>query len=393
MRIALFSDTYPPDINGVATSTANLYRTFIDHGDEVLVLTTNPTSPRKFSYEADLIRMPGMLMKHLYGYVLSNFWNRKAVRILRNFNPDVFHIQTDGPIGQFGFLCAKRLKVPTVYTYHTMIEDYTYYVTNDMFFDRAARAVVRGYVRFKSKEADEFITPSPKIADYMRTIGVDSYLSVVPTGIDFSRFEEKNMDLDKLESLRQQYGIKKDDFVVVSLGRVAKEKSIDLTIDGFERYLEKYPNNNVKFLIAGGGPALPELREKVEKLNLQDRILFTDRVEPYETQYYYHLGNCFVSASTTETQGLTFMEGMACSLPLLVRYDESLTGLIQNEKNGFFYFDCEEFADQLERIRTLSEKERNAIIQNAFRTLDIYSLERFYRAVREVYVRAIKKNY
>ena len=105
MRVAIFSDTYPPEINGVATSTRNLYRAFVSHGHKVKVFTTNPYG-NDLLEEGDIVRIQGIELKFLYDYRMAGFYNSKAMKILREFKPDVIHIQTDAGIGQFGFIAA-----------------------------------------------------------------------------------------------------------------------------------------------------------------------------------------------------------------------------------------------------------------------------------------------
>jgi 1,2-diacylglycerol 3-alpha-glucosyltransferase len=392
MKAAIFSDTYPPEINGVATSARNLYRTFVAHGDKMLVVTTNHYN-NEITQEGDILRIPGIEMKRLYGYRLAGFYNAGAMKIIREFDPDVIHIQTDGGVGQFGFIAANMIHASTVYTFHTMMEDYTYYATKGFILDRVAKGIVRGYVRYKSRAADEFITPSEKIREYMRNIGVDAYMNVIPTGIDFSAFAKENIDQAKVSDLRKKYALTPDTYVILSLGRVAKEKSIDLCLRGYAKYLKSQPKVKTVFLIVGGGPALEELKELAHQLNIADNVIFVGPVNPDDVPLYYSLGQAFVSASITETQGLTFMEAMASSLVLLVRYDDSLLGTIKDGENGFFFLDEDDLAAKLPGIIALSPAKSKVVKENALKGLEPYSLERFYTSVHEVYERAIKKNW
>lgn len=392
MRVAIFSDTYPPQINGVAVSARNLRDTLVAHGHEVLVVTPNPEG-KGFDFSENIVRIPGIRMKRYYGYIITNFWSRKGMQIVRDFKPEVIHIQTDGPVGQFGFLVASRLKAPAVYTYHTMIEDYAWYVTGGLVLDRAARSVVRSYVRMKSRSADEFITPSEKIKEYMRYIGVDASLSVIPTGVDFAKFDPKCIDEEKLKSIKDGLKIDRDEFILSSIGRIAKEKSIDMILRGFRVFVQANPAVRIRLFIVGGGPDLNNLKNLAAKLDILNKVVFVGPVNPDDVQYYYALSDCFVSASTSETQGLTFMEALAARVPLLARYDESLSGLIENEKNGYFFFDEHEMATQLLRIVNLGFVKRSALINQGLKTLEPYSLDKFYESIIEVYRRAIKKKY
>lgn len=391
MRVAIFTDTYPPQINGVGISSRNLYRVLKEHGHEVKVFTTNPYS-MEFLEEGDVVRIPGIELKKLYGYRLSGIYNRKAMNIFTSFNPDVVHIQTEMGVGQFGSICASKIKCATVYTFHTMYEDYTYYITKGM-LDRALKRFIRGYVKHKSNVVNEFITPSEKIKEYMRFIGVDSYINVIPTGIDFDVFKKENIDEEKLSKIKEELGITPDTYVLLSLGRVAQEKSIDVCLEGYAKYLSKNPTEKTMFVCVGGGPALDSLKELATKLGISDNVRFVGPVSPESAPLYYHLGDMFVSASITETQGLTFMEAMAASLVLLCRYDDTLKGTIQDKQNGFFFFDQEDMANKIEKVISLSAQEKEEIVKNAIDGLSPYSLETFYERIHHVYERAIKKNW
>lgn len=391
MNVAIFTDTYPPEINGVATSARNLYRTIVAHGDKCLVVTTNPYAA-ELTQEGDVVRVQGLKMKHLYGYRLAGIYNSGAMKILSEFKPDVIHVQTDGGVGQFGLIAAGRLKVPTVYTFHTMMEDYTYYATHG-FFDRAAKGVVRSYVRYKSRAVDEFITPSEKIKEYMRSIGVDAYLNVIPTGIDFGAFEPKAIDQSKVEALKKSFGITPSTYVILSLGRLAKEKSLDICLKGYAAYLATNPSAKTLFLVVGGGPSLEELKALTVSLGISAHVLFAGPVDPDATPLYYALGNCFVSASITETQGLTFMEAMASGVLLFARYDDSLLGTIKDGDNGFFFIDEGDFALKLPAIIALSPFRVAEIVTKARQGLEPYSLDLFYQKVHAVYERALQKNW
>ncbi|MCF0112907.1 MAG: glycosyltransferase, partial [Bacilli bacterium] len=151
MNIALFSDTYVPEINGVAASTSNLARVMMSHGHQCIVVTSNPYS-NEVTFEDGVIRIPGFDMKRYYGYNMA-FSNPKAMKIIERFRPDIVHCQSDGGMGIFGPQVAKKLHIACVYTFHTMVEDYTYYVTGGH-FDRAARQFVRTFYQTSLQRFD-----------------------------------------------------------------------------------------------------------------------------------------------------------------------------------------------------------------------------------------------
>ena len=182
--------------------------------------------------------------------------------------------------------------------------------------------------------------------------------------------------------------------MLLSLGRIAKEKSIDVVISSYARFLKQYKGGRKsRLVITGWGPAEDELKELADSLGIADHVTFTGKVSPDKTQMYYHLGDAFVSASLTETQGLTFIEAMASSLPVLARYDDNLSGTIEDGKTGFFFLSEEDFCSKLKLIMDLPSESRKKIISDAFSSIAPYSMEKFYENVYKVYSRVYKKHW
>ena len=389
MKVAIFTDTYPPFINGVSTSTYNLVKILNANGHETLVITPNASS-NVFEYKDGVIYIPGIEMKKLYGYLITTIFSKKAFEIIKEFDPDVIHNQTDFTIGAFSRMVAKKLNVPIVYTYHTSYEDYTYYVTHG-FLDRAAKKTIRAYSKYITNHTTEIISPSYKTKDFMRSVGYDAYVNIVPTGIDFSLFDEDKFDLEKAKKFKEGNNISEKAKIVLILGRLAKEKSMDVSIRCFANYVNTYPDKEMKLLIVGGGPARSELELLVNELGIVDNTIFVGPVLAGEVPFYYHLSDIYTSASVTETQGLTFMEAMSAKTIVVARYDDNLSGTIKEGETGFFFTDENSFLQKLDYIFNLDEEGRNKIIHNALEVVDEYSLEKFYLNIIEVYKRAIRK--
>ena len=389
MRIAIFTDTFPPEINGVATSCNTLVNTLKDHGHDVLVVTTNPFS-KKITFDDGICRIPGIEIKSLYGYVLAKNHNSRAYKIIKWFKPQVIHIHTEYGIGQFGKKCANRFKIPFVYTYHTMWEDYAYYITKGA-FDRVARSLVRGYIKSLIQKSDAFITPSNKTKDYMRRIGIDKYANVIPTGISFEKFFPENLNQDNVNAIREKFKIGSDRFTLLSLGRVAKEKSIDFCVNGYKRFLQKHPEIPSQMVIVGDGPYLSELKEYVDRIGLSKQVIFTGACSPEEVQNYYALGDAFASASLSETQGLTYLEAMAAKKYVLARFDHNLLDVISEGKTGFFFESEEEFSEKLYKVYQLHKNHNDDVIKAAIKNIDSYSIETFYKRIIGVYENVLKK--
>ena len=389
MNIAIFTDTFLPDINGVATSCNSAFKVLNKYGHNCYVVTT--TNEKEVSFVDNVIRIPGMDLKKLYGYKAAFIFNRKAFKILETLNLDVLHVNTEFGIGQFGFIVSKRLNLPCVYTYHTMYEDYSYYITKG-YFDRFSKWTLREFCRSCMDQATEIISPSKKTEVYIRSIGINKRVNIVPTGFDFSRFEV-DRNCDKVKSIKSHFNIKENDKVLLCLGRLAKEKSFDVVIDAFNEYYKKYKPKNIRFLFVGDGPAKKDLEEMVSKYNLNEVIRFVGKVDLSEVPYYYASSDVFLNASVSETQGLTFMEAMAGRVVILCRYDNNLANVINDKVNGFFFNDNSDFASKLEYLLSMSKEELDVIRENAFKSIDLFSEKNFYNNIIEVYKRAIRRSW
>lgn len=381
MNIVLFADTYPPEINGVAVSVFNHAKVLRTHGHRVYVVTTNPFS-KQVTCEEDILRIPGQKVKQLYGYIVAPMYSKKAYTIIRQWDIDVIHVHTEYGIGNFGRTVAKNLKKPLVYTYHTMYEDYTYYLG---IFKGLADLFVKGLSKRFAMRCDGFISPSEKTKQAMIRYGMKRPIDVIPTGIDFSKFKEENLDSKKRESIRSQFQLANKK-VILSLGRVAKEKSIDLIIRSFAQLAHNIRESSV-LLIVGGGPALDSLKALARHLKIDQDVRFTGPVPSTEVQYYYHLADVFANASLTETQGLTYMEAMASSTLVLARYDDNIKDLILPRKTGFIFKDEDTFSKELEFILSLTPIEKKRIVDEAKLVVNHYSIELFYERLMAVYQR------
>lgn len=385
MKVALFTDTYPPEINGVSVSVGLHQKVLMDQGHEVLVITTNPFG-KQIVIEAGVIRIPGVELKKLYNYRLSSFFSAKAYQYIRKWKPDVIHIHTDIGIGIFGKITAFFLKVPTVVTYHTMYEDYTHYAG---FLKGLASRVVKQFSKSIAEQCTEFISPSLKTKEKIRSYGVDRYINIVPTGIDFTRFQLASLDRNKLAEIKNRW-ILPGEKVLLSLGRVAKEKSMEVIVKGFAKVIQS-GEEHIRLLMVGDGPDRHGLIDLANQLGISDKVSFVGAVPIQEVPYYYQVADVFVSASLTETQGLTFMEAMVSDRLVLCRFDENLAELIRHQQTGFIFSDEEDFVRQVKTIFNLTKEKREQIKGDVATAVNRYSLLNFYQNLIEVYQRATRQ--
>ncbi|MGL4382334.1 MAG: glycosyltransferase, partial [Bacilli bacterium] len=331
MRIGLFTDTYAPDLNGVASSVLILEKELIKKGHDVFIITSS--NNKVIVHTDNVIRMPGFVFKRLYGYKISGFYSSVGSEYIKNLNLDIIHTHTEYGIGVFGRIIASKHKKPLVYTYHTMMEDYAHYITGYTkgLFENQVKAMFMKSSRILANRCTELIVPSNKTYEAMIRYGVTNEINIIPTGIALDSFKQDQYKSDDITLLKAQLGIKEDDFVCIYLGRIAQEKSIDFIIEAFN-LIKHQPH--IKLLIVGDGPAYEEIQQLINEYHLQNNIIMVGKVVRSLVPLYYFISDLYISMSKSETQGLTFIEAMASSLPIIARYDDCISDILIENENG-----------------------------------------------------------
>ena len=396
MRIGIFTESYPPLVNGVSTSILNLQRALERQGHEVFIITVSDEK-LKYIIEEDgkILRLPSVQLANCYDYKVTSVYPIKAINMIKKMNLDVIHSNVEFTIGIFARIVSEQLSIPLVHTYHTNWEDYTHYVTkNKKILDDICKKIIKYLsIFFEDKTVTELIVPSNKIYNLFK----DKYeftknIHIVPTGIETDKFYKENFDQKDINNLRKEFNIRKKDFVIMTVSRLAKEKSVDRLIINHKELLEN--NSNFKLLIVGDGPDTKKLKALVSDLKLEKNVIFTGKVPLDKVPMYYQLGNIFVTASTTETQGLTVLEAMSASLPIVAVKDDSFTNSVLNDFNGYLFETDEEYIDYI--LKLYSNKDLyNRLSKQSRIFSDDFSSEYFAIKVLKVYNTAIenyKKN-
>ena len=314
MNIGLFTDSYPPYINGVATSVYNLREALKKLGHTVYIVTVNDSIIKhEYDEKEKVLRIPGIPIG-IYDYRLSEIYPVSTVKMIKKWKLDVIHSHTEFGVGIFARILAKKFKIPLVHTYHTLYEDYTHYITHNH-FDKLSKKIVKDLTKvYCVKTAKETIVPTEKIYKlFKEKYMITKNVSVIPSGIDIERFFEENVEQDKVEQIKERYGITKDDFTIIFVGRLAQEKNIEFLLNAQQKLIEKRINN-IKLLIVGDGPDKEDYINITRKLNIFDKVIFTGKIEQDKIHYYYQCADAFVTASNSETQGLTVIEAMAAGV-------------------------------------------------------------------------------
>lgn len=334
MNIGIFTDTYYPEINGVASSTYELKRGLEKLGHSVYIFTvTNPAAPQqeKQVYRITSVPFP-MLKERRIGVTLPKFWEHK----IKKLQLDIIHTQTEFIMGHLGKKMADCLGIPHIHTYHTIYEDYLSYL--HMPDKQCFRRIVQNFSRICCNRADEIIVPTEKVKNLLGQYGVTSEVHVIPSGISLSKFA--NPDKNHVQQLKQQFQLSDDKTVLLYVGRLSAEKNISELLS----YIHKSgQQEKITFLLVGDGPKRNTLEQQAQQLHLETSVKFAGMAPFDQIEDYYALGNIFVSASTSETQGLTYIEALAGGMPLLVRQDDCLDGILWDYENGIGYENAETF--------------------------------------------------
>ena len=389
MRIGIFSETYTPYISGLVTSIVMLKNALEKEGHEVYVVTANLES---FKYEYNekerILKIPG-LPTGIYDSRLTSIYPIQAVNKIKSWKLDVIHSQTEFAIGTFARLFAKQFNIPLVHTYHTLYEDYIHYITKG-YFNRSSKKIVEYLTKFYcDTTATELIVPTNKIYKlFKEKYKFEKNIHIIPTGIETERFYKENINEKEVEELKNTLGLAKNDFVLLFVGRLAEEKNVEFLLNSEKKLVKKY--KNIKLVIVGDGPDKDNYEKLSSKLGIAENVIFTGKAAWEEMPYYYHISDVFVTASKTETQGLTIIEAMASNVIPVCMEDEAFQSMVTEELNGLFFKTNEEYENQIIRLyenrEELAKFDKQARIQ-----AEHYSSKNYAERALEVYNRAIKE--
>ena len=350
MRIALFSETYLPQINGVATHVKTLKEGMEALGHQVLVVTADPKAEVCHMKEG-VLRCPAAELKDLYGYGMAPSYNLERMRLIQAFSPDIAHTHTEFGIGSTGLETARKLKIPFIYTLHTMWDDYLHYVASPT-LQPVVRKMIHRYLRYFASQADAIIGPSVKSRDFLHHCGVKREIEVIPNAVELEQFSRDRTDPVTVKMLRQFYNIQNDDTVICFCGRLGQEKSVDVLIRFFAQCRQK--EAHLKLLLIGDGPALSELKELTRRLNAGSAVIFTGAVPHESVREVYACSDLYATASRSEVNSISMLEAMSMGLPVLQRLDEANPGQVTVGVNGYVFRTAEEFSAILLRFRNSS---------------------------------------
>lgn len=369
MNIAIFTDTYFPQVSGVATSIQTLKETFEDNGHQVYIFTTSDPKAEiedhVFRYES----VPFLFFKDRR-VAIPSF--ASIYRKCKELEIDIVHTQTEFSMGLMGVSVAHYMRIPLVHTYHTWYEKYLHYILNGKLISR--KTVVHLSKLF-CDQADLVISPSGQMKDVLRDYQIQKPIHVLATGVKLP----KKIDQDVLRNFRQSWGIAQDEYLLLSINRIAEEKNLIAIIKQFPQVLEDIPN--AKLLLAGDGPQLEELKALTAELNLTDKIVFPGFVAHDQVNVLYQAADVYVNLSTSETQGLTFIEAITNHLPVIAMKTPYLAGLEDIATFGHLLTEVTDFPQSVKAIAAM----QSSLTEGLAPLIYHVSADAFYEDLYHIY--------
>ena len=392
MKILLTSDWYKPIVNGVVTSVVNLKKELEERGHEVKVLTLSPTYESYRKENVYYIKSLNLEMIYPNARAVLPHVER-FIQELIDWKPDIVHSQCEFMTFSYAVKISKKCKCPLLHTYHTIYEDYIHYLPGGLSSYKLGAAFEKKIVAQLSRsilnKTNQVIVPTEKVEKILEKYEVEEPISVIPTGIDLKNFQNR-MSKSECENLKKKWNIPLENKVLVSVGRLAKEKNLEEILNYFARLIYEEEKENLTLLIVGDGPDRERLEKISESLSLTGKVIFTGMVNPQDVGIYYQLGDVFVCASNSETQGITYIEALASGRPALCRKDECLNQVITDGYNGFQYETYEYFKMHLEYI--LEDEARKAEMGlRAKETAYLYSTWNFCTMAERLYKEVLKR--
>lgn len=318
MRLALVTETFPPDVNGVAMTLRRLVGGLAELGHAVQVVRPRPRkSAPKVDAPCAFAEVMGL---PLPGYPDLQFgrpawgWLRKHWKQQR---PDLVHIATEGPLGLSALWAARSLELPITSSYHTNFHSYGRHYGYG-FIQRQ----VLGYFRYFHNVTARTFVPSEDVREMLKAQGLE-HLALMGRGVDTQLFSPER----RQAQLREQWGAAPEDPVVLYVGRIASEKNIPLTVEAFQAFREKLPN--AKMVIVGDGPERQRLQ------TLHPEFHFAGMRQGEDLAAHYASADLFFFASETETFGNVTTEAMASGLVVLAYDYAAARRYLRHGENGF----------------------------------------------------------
>lgn len=330
MRVAMFTETWLPNRDGVVTSLLSFRHALEALGHEVFIFAAGSQEARNANKDVRVRIYTGPTWTPYPDYRIA-LRPGPPRRLLEELKVDLIHSHGTAFMGIKAVRCARLHGFPLLLTFHTRVEDATSYVTRHPRREAMLRRLIWAWHRWYFNQCDAIVTPTRSVEEDLRRqvpAGIHRTF-VVPTGVDTERFANGPGG-----PWREKLGVG-DGPLVVNVGRVAWEKDVGTLVAAAERLAKERPD--CTFVVGGRGPALDHYRREVQRRGLDERVRFLGFVADEELPSLYRSADAFVMASTFETQGIALLEAMTAGLPVVAADSGGPSDFIEDGKNGFLF--------------------------------------------------------
>jgi glycosyltransferase involved in cell wall biosynthesis len=382
MRIGVFSEAVEPVQNGVSVSVRTLVEELRRMEHNVVVVA--PHYPNYRDDSPHVLRVPSALTPFNPDYPVSYPWFPKLRRKFSRLQPDVLHSHNPFFLGLLARHIAKDSSIPHVSTYHTLLNHYAHYVV--FLPEQATQTLLKWWLPEFYNKCRRVIAPSRVAKQSLLSYGVEAPIEIVPTAVPLPHPD--SLRPAATGSARETLGVPPAAPLLLYVGRLAKEKNIELLLDAFAKIGEEH--RSAWLAICGGGPHMDDLMQQVAVHPFGDRIRLPGPIERTQLDSVYASADLFVFPSDTETQGLVIAEARAAGTPSVVVRGG---GAGENVRDGIdgriVSSDAHDFARAVSEI--LSDRELRKRMSDACRAAaPNYSPSAMAKAVENVYQLAIE---
>lgn len=377
MKIAFFTDTYLPNTDGVVTYITNYKRMFEEMGHEVYVFAPGTKKQKDENKDQHVHYFSSTAFKPYPDYRVALFPFISATNMIKEIKPDIVHSHGIATTGIAAFQSAKKIGVPAIASFHTMVSEGMHYITKKEDLKKLFESVAWKYLRWYYSNFDKVIAPSNFASSILEKQGIRNIV-VKPAGLDLRNFHPKV----ECEFVRKKYGIEGP--MVLFVGRLVVEKNLALLIDAAQKVVNKMPN--AKFVIGGKGPAEQYYKDMVKSRGLSDSFVFAGFVADAELPALYKAADVFAFPSFFDTQGLVVLEAMATGTPVVVPKDSAPAEFVADGETGYYFSEAGDFSEKI--IAAIENKER--LSKNAVAAVKKYELAECARDMIAFYESVLK---
>jgi len=328
LKIVIFTDSFTPMIDGVVTATLELVKGLAKRGHKVIVIAPKHKHTKECTYPGVIVkRMPGIPALFYESFKINSIFSLSVLNFLMKEKVDVIHFQTPLTLGAQAIILSKVLNKPLVGTFHTFITD-PQYTQHVKLHPRIAQRISWSYSKGYYERCDIITCPTKSAKAELVKNKLKRPIKVISNGIDTSLFSSINKK--KAKKKYNPHGK-----ILLFVGRIAYEKNLDYLLDCFKIIATK--NKTVKLVMVGSGPQMDDVKEKIKELELTHRVILTGRIERADliTSGIFPASDVFVTASTTETQGISTLEAQANGLVCVGLDAKGIKDIIKNNHNGY----------------------------------------------------------